>query len=218
MPAPRSKNQSAEGSFLSETSPSIFNMIFTETNISGIYVITLEAKRDERGFFARAWCEQELGNKNLCTRVVQCNIGSSVHKGTIRGIHWQVSPHQEVKIVRCTRGGLFDVTVDMRPDSPTYGQHHSIELWSDDHKLIYIPVGIGHGYQTLVDDSEIFYQTSESYHAESCDGLRYNDPGLGIAWPLDVSVVGERDLTWPDFLSRSVTPRILPPRIASPKS
>lgn len=177
-------------------------MIFTESNIPGAYIISLEPKRDERGFFARAWCEEELRQRGLCTRVVQCNIGFSTQKGTLRGIHWQQQPHEEVKIVRCTRGGLFDVIVDVRPHSPTYGQHHAIELWADEHILLYIPAGVGHGYQTLADDSEMFYQTSHSYHADSCDGLRYNDPALGIAWPLEVSVIGDRDLTWADFGSR----------------
>lgn len=186
-------------------------MIFTATNISGAYLISLEPKRDERGFFARAWCEEELRQHNLCTRVVQCNIGFSKQKGTIRGIHWQAAPHGEVKVVRCTRGGLFDVIVDVRPDSPTYGRHHATELWASDHKLLYIPTGVGHGYQTLVDDSEMFYQTSESYHANSCDGLRYNDPALGIAWPLEVSLIAERDLTWPDFDSRTIPNRSAKP-------
>jgi dTDP-4-dehydrorhamnose 3,5-epimerase len=178
-------------------------MIFTETNIRGAYIISLEPKRDERGFFARAWCEQELAERDLCRQVAQCNIGFSVQKGTIRGIHWQSFPHEEVKVVRCTRGGLFDVIVDVRPGSPTYGQHHAMELWAGDHKLLYIPTGVGHGYQTLVDETEMFYQTSQSYHAESCDGLRYNDPALGINWPLQVSLVADHDLTWPDFSTRS---------------
>jgi dTDP-4-dehydrorhamnose 3,5-epimerase len=182
-------------------------MLFTETRIPGAYIISLEPKRDERGFFARAWCEDELKQRNLCARVVQCNIGFSCQKGTIRGIHWQAAPHEEVKVVRCTRGGLFDVIVDVRPDSPTYGQHHAMELWARDHTLLYIPTGVGHGYQTLADDSEMFYQTSESYHADSCDGLRYNDPALGIAWPVEVSLVADRDLAWPDFSSRSLPNR-----------
>jgi len=177
-------------------------LIFAETNIHGAFVISLEPKRDERGFFARAWCEEELSRRGLCTQVMQCNIGFSERKGTVRGVHWQRAPHEEVKVVRCTRGGLFDVIVDVRPESPTYGQHHAIELWAADHSLLYIPAGVGHGYQTLTDETEMFYQTSQAYHAESCDGLRYNDPALGIAWPLDVSAIGARDLAWPDFDSR----------------
>jgi dTDP-4-dehydrorhamnose 3,5-epimerase len=177
-------------------------MKFTQTEIPGAYVISLEPKRDDRGFFARAWCESELGERNLCTRIAQCNVGFSPQKGTVRGIHWQEAPHAETKVVRCTRGGLFDVIVDVRPDSPTYGRHHAMELWEGDCKLLYIPAGVGHGYQTLADDSEIFYQASESYHADSCKGLRYNDRELGINWPLKVSVISEGDLTWPDFKTR----------------
>ena len=177
-------------------------MRFTETNIGGAYLISLEPKGDERGFFARAWCEDELARHGLCSKVVQCNIGYSEHKGTIRGIHWQNAPHEEVKVVRCTRGGVFDVIVDLRPDSATFGQHHTIELWANEHQLLYIPAGVGHGYQTLRDDSEIFYQASTRYHAESSDGIRYNDPALEIDWPLEVSVVADRDVSWPDLAAR----------------
>jgi len=177
-------------------------MHFTETSIPGAYLIALEPKRDQRGFFARAWCEEELARRGLCTRVVQCNIGYSGQQGTVRGIHWQNAPHAEVKVVRCTRGGVFDVIVDLRPGSPTFGKHHSAELWASQHKLLYIPAGVGHGYQTLCDDTEIFYQTSMKYHAGSSDGIRYNDPALAIDWPLEVSVIADRDLAWPDLASR----------------
>ncbi len=178
-------------------------MQFTRTNIPDAYIISLDPQRDERGFFARAWCQRELEEHGLCADVVQCNIGFSEKAGTVRGIHWQNEPHDEVKIVRCTRGGVFDVMVDVRPNSPTYGQHHAMELKAADRTLLYIPTGVGHGYQTLFDDSEVFYQTSQFYHAESCDGLRYNDPALAIDWPLEVSVIADRDLTWPDFALRS---------------
>lgn len=178
-------------------------MRFTETNVPGAYIISLEPKRDERGFFARAWCEQELQAQGLCAQVVQCNVGFSERKGTVRGIHWQNPPHEEVKVVRCTRGGIFDVIVDLRPGSPAFGQYHAIELWDDRHTLLYIPAGVGHGYQTLTDRAEIFYQASASFHGESSDGLCYNDPALDIVWPLDVSVIADRDLNWPAFESRT---------------
>ncbi len=174
-------------------------MKFSETNIPGAHVISLEPKRDDRGFFARAWCQEELASQGLCTRVVQCNIGHSDRKGALRGIHFQTAPHEEVKVVRCTRGGVFDVIVDLRPDSPAFGRHHAIELWADEHLLLYVPAGVGHGYQTLTDEAEIFYQASEFYHAECSAGLRYNDPALNIDWPREVAVIAPRDLTWPDF-------------------
>ena len=174
-------------------------MRFSETKIPGAFVISLEPIRDERGFFARSWCQKELEAHGLCTSVVQCNVGHSKRKGTLRGIHFQRAPHEEVKVVRCTRGGAFDVMVDLRQESPTYGEHYSIELLAKDYLLLYIPAGVAHGYQTLVDDTEMFYQTSDFYHAEYADGLRYNDPELKIRWPMEVSCITHRDLTWPDF-------------------
>lgn len=181
-------------------------MQFSETPIPGAFVISLEPIVDDRGFFARTWCERELAARGLCTRVVQCNIGYSKRRGTLRGIHFQKAPHEEVKIVRCTRGGVFDVIVDLRPESPTYGQYHGIELRADEHRMLYIPAGLGHGYQALEDGTEMFYQSSEFYYPECSDGLRYNDPALGIRWPTEVTSITERDLQWPD-LARPATAR-----------
>lgn len=174
-------------------------MLFRETAIPGAFLIDLEPRRDERGFFARAWCEEELAAHGLCTRVVQCNIGHSEHAGTIRGLHWQRDPHAEVKVVRCTQGVIFDVIVDVRTESPTFGRHVATELSAANHQLLYIPAGVAHGYQTLTDRAEIFYQASEFFVPQSSMGLRYDDPALGIVWPREVSVVAPRDLTWPDF-------------------
>jgi dTDP-4-dehydrorhamnose 3,5-epimerase len=179
-------------------------MQFRETSIPGAFLIDLEPRRDERGFFARAWCEDELEAHGLCSRVVQCNIGNSDHAGTIRGLHWQCAPHAEVKVVRCTHGAIYDVIVDVRPDSPTCGQHFAVELSAANHQLLYIPEGIAHGYQTLTDGAEIFYQASERFVPAASLGLRYNDPALGIAWPLPVSVIAPRDLTWPDFAAHDI--------------
>jgi dTDP-4-dehydrorhamnose 3,5-epimerase len=174
-------------------------MKFHETSIPGAYLIELEPRRDERGFFARAWCADELAEQGLCDRVVQCNIGHSAKAGTIRGLHWQRAPHSEVKVVRCTQGAIFDVIVDVRPESPCYGRHFAVELSAENHQLLYIPAGVGHGYQTLTDRAEIFYQASAPFVPAAADGLRYDDPALGIVWPREVSVIAPRDLTWPDF-------------------
>ncbi len=177
-------------------------MEFVETKIAGAYAISLQPHRDERGYFARAWCHRELEERGLNPRIAQCNIGYNARKGTIRGIHLQSAPFEEVRIFRCTSGGVFDVIVDLRPQSPSYGRCHTMEMWARDQNLLYIPPGIAHGYQTLVDDTEVYYQVSEFYHPECSDGLRYNDPALGIDWPLEVSVIADRDLTWPDLRSR----------------
>lgn len=179
-------------------------MQFRETTIPGAFLIDLEPRRDERGFFARAWCEEELAEHGLCNRVVQCNIGHSEHAGTVRGLHWQCEPHAEVKVVRCTQGAIFDVIVDVRPESPAFGRHVSTELSAANHQLLYIPPGVAHGYQTLTDRAEIFYQASEVYVPAASRGLRYNDPTLGIYWPLEVSVIAPRDLEWPDFAGGEV--------------
>jgi dTDP-4-dehydrorhamnose 3,5-epimerase len=174
-------------------------MHFRETTIPGAFLIDVEPRRDARGFFARAWCAEELAERGLCNRVVQCNIGHNEREGTIRGIHWQREPHAEVKIVRCTHGAIFDVIVDMRLDSPAFGRHFAVELSAANHQLLYIPAGVGHGYQTLTDGAEIFYQASEVFVPEVSAGLRYNDPALAIRWPREVTVIAPRDLTWPDF-------------------
>lgn len=174
-------------------------MKFRPTNIPGAYLIDLEPRRDERGFFARAWCAEELEDYGLCSRVVQCNIGHSERAGTIRGLHWQCEPYGEVKIVRCTQGALFDVIVDVRPESPAFGRHFTVELSAANHQLLYIPAGIAHGYQTLTEHAEIFYQASQVFASQASMGLRYNDPALSIRWPREVSVIAPRDLTWPDF-------------------
>ena len=174
-------------------------MIFEETPLPGAYVIDLEPKRDERGFFARAWCTDELAAAGLDTRLAQINIGFSHLRGTVRGLHFQDPPHAEVKIVRCTMGAVYDVIVDLRPGSATRGQWRGFELTAENRRLVYVPEGFAHGYQTLTDATELWYQTSVSYVPESARGVRYDDPAFDIEWPETVTVVAEADRTWPDF-------------------
>lgn len=168
-------------------------MIFTETKLSGAYVIDIEAIEDERGFFARSWCKNEFEKLGLNPKLVQCNISFNKKKGTIRGMHFQGSPYEEAKLVRCTRGSIYDVIIDLRSDSPTYLQWFSIELTSDNRKMLYIPEGFAHGFQTLEDNTEVFYQMSEYYHPENAKGIRWNDPTIDITWPLENPTISLKD-------------------------
>ncbi len=168
-------------------------MIFTETKLKGVFVIAPEFIEDERGFFARLWTPEEFEERGLNPRLVQSNISYNRRKGTLRGMHFQVKPHEEAKLVRCTRGALYDVALDIRPDSPTYLQWEAIELTEENRLMFYVPEGFAHGYQTLEDETEVFYQMSELYHPASARGLRWDDPALGLNWPLPVSVISQRD-------------------------
>lgn len=175
-------------------------MVFTETALPGAFLVDLERREDERGFFARAWCEREFSEQGLATRVVQCNLSFNRERGTLRGMHFQRPPHAEVKLVRCTRGAVYDVVIDMRPDSPTFKQWLGVELTAENGRALYVPEGFAHGYQTLVPETETFYQVSEFYAPEAEGGVRWNDSAFGIEWPLaDEPVLSEKDRTWPDF-------------------
>ncbi len=174
-------------------------MRITATRLNGAFFVELERKTDNRGFFARSWCREEFRAHGLETDISQCNVGFSHRAGTLRGIHLQVPPHEEIKLVRCVRGMIYDVIVDLRPDSATFCQWISAQLTADNHLMLYIPQGFGHGYQTLTDNAEIVYQTSESYHPESSTGIRYNDPAFGFRWPLPVRSISPHDERWPDF-------------------
>ncbi len=174
-------------------------MKFTETKLTGAFLIELEKKSDDRGFFARAWCAEEFAAHGLNCRIAQCNNGFSDRASTLRGIHFQVAPHAETKVVRCIHGALYDVIVDLRPRSPTFREWCSHELSADNRRMLYIPEGFGHGYQTLEDNTEILYLTSEFYHPESASGVCYDDPALGIDWPLDVTSISLPDRNWPAF-------------------
>ena len=177
-------------------------MIFAETKIKGVFVIEPELIEDERGFFACSWARNEFEQRNLNPQLVQCNISFNRKRGTLRGMHYQEEPYQETKLVRCTRGAILDVAVDLRVGSPTRHQWVSVELTSENRYMFYIPEGFAHGYQTLVDDTEIFYQMSEYYHPESARGLRWNDPVLSIEWPLTPSIIADRDANYPNISSQ----------------
>src|SRR6516162_5541348 len=174
-------------------------MIFTATQLDGAWLIDLEPREDERGFFARIWCRQELGAQGLDTDIAQENLSFNRHRGTVRGLHFQRSPHEETKIVRCTRGAIFDVIVDLRPRSPSYLRWQGFELTAENRRAVYVPKGFVHGFQTLIDDAEVAYQISAFYAPEAASGYRYDDAAFSIAWPLPVTAIGERDLDWPGF-------------------
>ena len=179
-------------------------MIFHETALPGAFVIELEKYEDERGFFARSWCMREFAAKGLDTTLVQCNVSFNKWKGTLRGLHYQIPPHGEVKLVRCTKGALFDVIVDLRRESSTILQWCGVELTASNHKMLYIPKRFAHGFQTLENDTEIFYQMSEFYEPAASRGIRWNDPGLGINWPEVHRTISEKDRVYPDLDVRCV--------------
>jgi len=174
-------------------------MIFTETKLKGAYIIELESLADERGFFARSFCQKEFEEHSLNPRVVQCNISFNKKKGTLRGMHYQVAPYQEDKLVSCMRGTIYDVIIDLRPDSTTYCQWFALELSAENYKMVYIPEGFAHGFQTLEDETVVFYQMSEFYHAECARGVRWGDQAFGIRWPLSNRVMSKKDQSYPDF-------------------
>jgi dTDP-4-dehydrorhamnose 3,5-epimerase len=176
------------------------DMLLTETPLAGAYVIEPELHVDERGFFARLWSQDDFAKRNLETRIVQCSISYNRRAGTLRGMHYQAHPYQEVKIVRCTRGALFDVIIDLRRGSPTFAQHFAIVLSASNRKMLYIPHNLAHGFQTLEDDTEVTYQMSEFYRPEYARGVRWNDPAFKIEWPhADTRIMAERDSTYLDF-------------------
>lgn len=174
-------------------------MIFQETPLKGAFVIDVEKLEDKRGFFARAWCEEEFAARGLVDRMSQASVSYSKKKGTLRGMHYQAPPCKEVKLVRCIRGKTFSVLVDLRPDSATFKQYFATELDPQSYRAIYVPWGIAHGFQTLKDDTEVFYQMSEVYDPDCARGVRWNDPAFGIKWPPDERTILERDNTYPDF-------------------
>jgi dTDP-4-dehydrorhamnose 3,5-epimerase len=174
-------------------------MIFTETKLKGAYTIDIQRHEDHRGFFARGWCQREFEEHGLVPQVVQSNISYNIARGTLRGMHYQVEPYGETKLVRCTRGAVHDVIVDLRPDSPTYLQWLGVDLSAENYRMLFVPVGFAHGFQTLTDDVEVTYQVSQFYAPASERGARYNDPAFGIEWPLTVQVISDKDRSWPDF-------------------
>ncbi len=175
-------------------------MIFKETKLKGAFVIEMEKFGDERGFFGRALCQKEFEVHGLVLTVAQANLSYNKNKGTLRGLHYQSSPYQEVKIMRCIRGAIYDVIVDLRPDSPTYKQWLGVELTGDNYKTLYVPENFAHGYQTLTDDAEVFYPTSRFYAPESERGIRWDDPIFAIEWPeATPRIISDKDRRWPDY-------------------
>lgn len=174
-------------------------MKFTETKLKGAYIIELEKLQDERGYFARTWCQKEFLDHGLDVDLVQCNVSQNPKKGTLRGMHYQDPPHAETKLVRCTRGAIFDAIVDLRPDSETFLEWIAAELTADNGKMMYIPKGFAHGFQTLEENSMVYYQVSEFYAREDCRGVRWNEPRLRIPWPHEVAVISPQDLGWGDL-------------------
>jgi dTDP-4-dehydrorhamnose 3,5-epimerase len=177
-------------------------MRFTPSPIAGVEVIDLEPRHDERGFFARAFCTEEVGRHGLATTVSQANLVRSGRRGTVRGMHYQLPPHAEAKYVRCVRGAVFDVAVDLRRSSSTFGYWFGVHLDADNGRMLHIPPGVAHGYQTLEEDSETLYLTSVPYAPDAERGVRWNDPVFGIEWPIAVPILtSDKDAQWPDFLT-----------------
>ena len=168
-------------------------MIFSETKLKGAFIIELEKNRDRRGFFARTWNKKEFEKRGLNSKLVQCSISFNKKKGTLRGMHYQITPYQEVKLVRCTRGSIFDVIIDLRPKSKTFRQWLGVKLSDKNNKILYVPEGFAHGFQTLEDNTEVFYQMSQEYMPKYARGLRWDDPSLQISWPLRTRVISRKD-------------------------
>ena len=175
-------------------------MIFRELEIAGAYLLEPERHEDPRGFFARTFCRQELEQRGLDPTVVQCNVSFNHRRGTVRGMHYQAAPSEEVKLVRCTRGAIWDVIVDLRRDSPSFKRHAGVELDAENRASLYVPAGIAHGFQTQTDATEVFYQMSELYDPAAARGVRWDDPAFEITWAQEITIISERDLEFPDFV------------------
>lgn len=174
-------------------------MIFTETKLEGGFLIELEKFEDERGFFALSWSEEEFTRRGLVSQLVECNVSFNRKKGTLRGLHYQEAPHGQAKLVRCTRGSVYDVIVDLRPESPTFKDWVSAELSAENHLALYVPTDFAHGFQTLEDKSEVLYQMSRPHVPASGRGVRWNDPAFGIKWPEGERIIIARDTEYADF-------------------
>ena len=174
-------------------------MRFRETELPGAFVIELEKIEDNRGFFARVWCQQDFEDNGLVPRIVQVSTSFNAKACTLRGMHYQVAPHVETKVVRCTRGALYDVIVDLRPDSPTYKRWIGVELTAKNHTMLYVPAGFAHGFITLEDDTEVTYLISEAYNPQAARAIRWDDPEFGIEWPCPVAEISDKDAGLPDF-------------------
>ncbi len=178
-------------------------MIFSPTGLPGAFLLELQKLQDERGFFARSFCVREFTAQGLEPRVSQCNISFNARRGTLRGLHYQEAPREEAKLIRCTAGAIHDVIVDLRPHSATYLKHFGARLDARNRRMLFVPAGFAHGFLTLEDDTEVFYQMSEFYAPESARGIRWDDPALGIDWPLRPTVLSERDGSYPDWQAKA---------------
>ena len=173
---------------------------FVATNLPDAFVVELERHEDERGFFARAWCRDEFGDHGLVPHLAQCSISRNSAAGTLRGMHFQAAPHEEAKLVRCTAGAMYDVIIDLRPGSPTHAEWIGVELDAERGNALYVPKGFAHGFQTLVDGTDVLYMISDPYVAEAAAGVRWDDPAFGIEWPgADDRTISDRDRAWPDY-------------------
>ncbi len=176
-------------------------MIFIPTRLAGAFILEPEKQEDDRGFFARTWCQREFEAHGLNPRLVQCSISFNKKKGTLRGLHFQSAPHEEAKLVRCTMGAIYDVILDLRGHSPTFKEHVAVVLSAENRKMLYVPEGLAHGFQTLEDHTEVFYQMSEFYVPAPVGGVRWDDPAFGIQWPAADRIISERDRSYPDFVA-----------------
>ena len=174
-------------------------MVFLSTNLPGVYLIEPERHEDERGFFARTWCQREFEAHGLNPRLAQCSVSFNHKKGTLRGMHYQAASYQEAKLVRCTRGAIYDVALDLRQGSPTFKKWVAAELTEENRRMLYLPEGVAHGFLTLQDNAEVFYQIAEVFHPEAARGVRWNDPAFAITWPLVPECISPRDSSYPAF-------------------
>lgn len=179
-------------------------MNFTPAGLPGAWIIDIDRLGDERGFFARTFCRDEFAAHGLATGFVQCNTSFNTRRGTLRGMHFQREPYAEAKLIHCTRGAIYDVLIDLRPDSPAYCRWVAVELSADNERMLYVPEGLAHGFQTLADESEVSYQMAAMYRAEAAAGVRWNDPVFGIAWPLQGLIISARDAAYGDFIPSTV--------------
>lgn len=174
-------------------------MIFNKTEFNGVFIIEIEKQIDERGFFARTWDKEKFGEYGLNSKLIQCNVSFNKKKGILRGMHYQIAPYEEAKLIRCTKGKIFDVIIDLRPKSNTYRQWFGIEMSDENYKMLYVPEGFAHGFQTLEDNTEVFYQMSEMHMPDYVRGVRYNDSSFDIKWPITPVIISEKDRIYPSF-------------------
>jgi len=174
-------------------------MIFNKTDFKGVFIIEIEKQTDERGFFARTWDMKKFEENDLNSKLVQCNVSFNKEKGILRGMHYQIAPYEEAKLIRCTRGKIFDVIIDLRPESNTFKQWFGVEISDENYKMLYVPEGFAHGFQTLEDNTEVFYQMSETFMPDYARGIRYNDSIFDIKWPITPPIISEKDRIYPSF-------------------